>query len=128
MRKYFRKKLLIKDDFPFIYIEANNHTKKGGYVMRYIVTCYGGGENYTPSFFEDRCTAYEMFYTNVITTMTSFMMIDEDKEEELLDNLKYLSVLDMGKMEVLKKLERVTHGFVIGQDDNEVVIQIFEIR
>ena len=95
--------------------------------MRYIVTNYCGGENYTPSYFEDRREAYEWFYTLIIENMCASGMIREDKEEKLLDSLQYMSVFDMEKIDCLKDLERVSNGYVIGEEEGENVIQIFEI-
>ena len=95
--------------------------------MKYIVTNYGGGENYTPSLFDDRRKAYEWFVELVLSNMEERLMIEEDEVTEIMKNISLLSVEEMVDLDCFKNLTKIGNGYVIGEDYDENVIQIFSV-
>lgn len=95
--------------------------------MKYVVTNYGGGKNYTPSLFDDRRKAYEWFAILSLDNMANAGQLPFDEAEKLIKKLPLMSVEEIMEIEAFKELPAVSCGHVTGYDDGENVIQIFEI-
>ena len=101
----------------------------------YVITCYGGGYNYTPSLFATEAAArqwmYELAYNNICDLYGEPKRTDVDYEKFIKDFAQ--PPVRETKRDVTVKsvlgLDCHLHisSIVIGSDDNEVVIQFFAI-
>lgn len=97
----------------------------------YIITNYGGGENYRPSVFKDKTVAEANFYGMVLQQM---------REREIITANEYdcYSSLSFGMSPDFEAVKRfienndyvcvVLAGYCIGIDEGENVIQLFEVE
>ena len=96
----------------------------------YIVTNYGGGENYTPVIAKTEKEAWD--WAAEITLWNAFGrgFLSQDETETTLHNIKRTARISEKRNLIERAFSDkivLENGYVIGDGENENVIQVFDI-
>lgn len=95
----------------------------------YVVTNYGGGENYTPAIITTEKEAWDWAAELVLSNASARGFLSEDEAEITLGVIKLTNRISEKRNLIERAFSDkivLENGYVIGDEEGENVIQVFE--